>query len=121
MAQERGEVSCDWWRSDTVLTCDWLQAQAALERVKEESAAVSAALGEQRAAAETVTAEREQLRRENEQLQQTIAEKDQGRCQRNFVIHNIGESVDTSTFFLSLHFHENLLTSIKLSGFGSRY
>ena len=121
MAQERGEVSCDWWRSDTVLTCDWLQAQAALERVKEESAAVSAALGEQRAAAETATAEREQLRRENEQLQQTIAEKDQGRCQRNFVIHNIGESVDTSTFFLSLHFHENLLTSIKLSGFGSRY
>ena len=93
MAQERGEVSCDWWRSDTVLTCDWLQAQAALERVKEESAAVSAALGEQRAAAETATAEREQLRRENEQLQQTIAEKDQGRCQRNFVAHNIGKEL----------------------------
>ena len=88
MSQERGEVSCDWW-SDAVRICDWLQAQAALERVKEESAAVSAALGEQRAAAETVTAEREQLRRENEQLQQTIAEKDQGRCQRNFAIHNI--------------------------------
>ena len=105
MAQERGEVSCDWW-SDAVLTCDWLQAQAALERVKEESAAVSAALGEQRAAAETVTAEREQLRRENEQLQQTIAEKDQGRCQQNFVAHNIGESAYTGTFFfLTLHFH----------------
>ena len=121
MAQERGEVSCDWW-SDTVLTCDWLQAQAALERVKEESAAVSAALGEQRAAAETATAEREQLRRENEQLQQTIAEKDQGRCQRNFVAHNIVESAYIyEHLLLEPSLSQNLLTSIKLSGFGSRY